>query len=289
MIFLRTYTPGVPVTPGFYDMNAADYHADPCPSPSLSSSVAKVLVNKSPKHAWKIHPRLGGEPQDAPSREMQIGSAVHALALGKGAELFVVTAPDYKTATAREQRDRALAVGRIPILEPDLAMAQSMAKPIEEELKRLFSAHDGWMAEIVGVWEVDGVWRRMMLDAVSPDGALIVDLKTTVSAAPGAFATQFVRMGYDISEAFYLDGLRALLGDVDGQRMVFIAQERGHPEAITLHESDQATREIAMRDVLHAHELWTECLAADHWPSYDKGPHLIASPGWRMPDLEITE
>ena len=37
------HTSGHVPGPGFYSMSAAQYHADPCPEPSLSSSIAKVL------------------------------------------------------------------------------------------------------------------------------------------------------------------------------------------------------------------------------------------------------
>ena len=40
------------------DISAEAYHADPAPEPSLSSSVAKILVNLSPAHARIAHPRL---------------------------------------------------------------------------------------------------------------------------------------------------------------------------------------------------------------------------------------
>ena len=44
--------------PWLLDMPEADYHKDPSPTPSLSSSIAKLLVNESPYHAYRQHPRL---------------------------------------------------------------------------------------------------------------------------------------------------------------------------------------------------------------------------------------
>jgi hypothetical protein len=45
--------------PGIYlDVAANDYHADPCPAPSFTQSIAKVLLEKSPAHARLAHPRL---------------------------------------------------------------------------------------------------------------------------------------------------------------------------------------------------------------------------------------
>src|SRR5215831_5713580 len=46
------------VTPGVYAMPAAQYHADPCPTPSLSASIIKLICLDSPAHAWTAHPKL---------------------------------------------------------------------------------------------------------------------------------------------------------------------------------------------------------------------------------------
>jgi hypothetical protein len=40
-------------------ISAADYFSDKLsPVPSLNSSIAKLLITRSPKHAWMQHPRL---------------------------------------------------------------------------------------------------------------------------------------------------------------------------------------------------------------------------------------
>ena len=41
---------------GIFTIPAADYHADPCEVPSLSASIASLLVNRSPFHAWSAIP-----------------------------------------------------------------------------------------------------------------------------------------------------------------------------------------------------------------------------------------
>ena len=47
--------------PGIYrDIDALEYHSDPCPAPSLSSTIAKKLVSASAMHAFCEHPKLGG-------------------------------------------------------------------------------------------------------------------------------------------------------------------------------------------------------------------------------------
>ena len=41
---------------GIYTLSAEAYHADPCPEPSLSASIANVLLQRSPAHARIQHP-----------------------------------------------------------------------------------------------------------------------------------------------------------------------------------------------------------------------------------------
>ena len=45
--------------PGLYlDVPVDDYFADPLPAPSLTQSIAKIILDHSPLHAWHAHPRL---------------------------------------------------------------------------------------------------------------------------------------------------------------------------------------------------------------------------------------
>ena len=44
--------------PGIYGMSEDCYHADPADAPSLSASIAKILIAETPLHAWTAHPKL---------------------------------------------------------------------------------------------------------------------------------------------------------------------------------------------------------------------------------------
>src|SRR5262252_7762054 len=115
--------------PGFYMMPAATYHRDPCPEPSLSNSIAKLLVYKSPEHGFHNHPRLnvghrnGGDAQ----RIAEIGSVAHKLLLGAGAEIVEIPFADYYKGDAKDARANAYAAGNLPILQPDLERCYEMA------------------------------------------------------------------------------------------------------------------------------------------------------------------
>src|SRR5262245_35492153 len=95
------------------------YYNDPCERPSLTQSIAKTLITKSPLHAWTEHPRLGGVRRE-PTREMDDGKILDALLLSGGDGLEIIEAPDFRTKDARARRDAAKAAGKTPILKHKL-------------------------------------------------------------------------------------------------------------------------------------------------------------------------
>jgi hypothetical protein len=118
-----------------YDITAEAYHADPAPQPSLSSSIAKVMLDQSPRHAFALHPRLTEQPEaDKSSRDMELGSAVHAAILGKGQPVHVIDADTYQTKAAKEAREYAYANGMIPLLRDDHARMAAIATAFNDQI-----------------------------------------------------------------------------------------------------------------------------------------------------------
>ena len=69
--------PSPALVTGWHELSDEVYHADPCPSPSLSSSIANLVIDKSLMHAWRAHPRsprVRGERAGAARRPRQRGS-----------------------------------------------------------------------------------------------------------------------------------------------------------------------------------------------------------------------
>lgn len=89
------------MTARILNVSEAAYHADPCPSPSLSQSIAHTLITQSPRHARLEHPRLGGQ-QRASTKAMDEGAILHKLLLGAGADFEMVVADDWRTKAAKE-------------------------------------------------------------------------------------------------------------------------------------------------------------------------------------------
>lgn len=97
--------------PGIYDTPEPEYHADPCPEPSLSAGSAVTVLQKSPLHAWWGSERMNPDFERVEKRHFDIGSAFHARITGVGGPVWRINAPDFaarlrgRSATRRMARD----------------------------------------------------------------------------------------------------------------------------------------------------------------------------------------
>lgn len=264
--------------PGVYDdMPDAEYHA----SPALSTSGVKRLLPPSCPALFD-HERRNGRPE---KRAYDVGHAVHALVLGKGAQIVPVDAPDWRSKAAREERDAAYAAGITPLLlaEYEAAKAAAAAVMAHPIAGKLFT--DG-IAEQSLFWhdEQHNVMRRARPDwrTTLPDGRpVVVDLKTCRSAEPRAISKAVHEYRYHCQQSFYTDGLRAL-GIADDPAWLFVFVETAAPHLVTVCELDVDTVEVGARLVQQALETFAECTANDTWPGYTPADDipLISLPSW---------
>lgn len=267
-------------------MPSAQYHAD-ADGPSLSSSIAKALLRQSPYHAWLRHTKLNASAVADESARFDLGSAAHALLLeGNQAKICIVEADDWRTKAAKEKRDEARENGLLPILAKHNTALTRMVDAARlfidnSELKGVFS--DGKPEQSV-YWEESGVKLRCRPDWLTSDRSLILDYKTTDSAAPDTFNRQIPRMGYDFQASFYQRGLAAI--GHQGAQFVFLAQEIEPPYACTLHGIANSMKEIADADVEESIAIWRECMATNKWPSYPNAIHWAEATTWQMQQHE---
>lgn len=287
--------------PGIYaDVSESDYHAD-CvgPSPSLSSSIAKLMVSRSPRHAWFEHPRLNKAKAlevEAPTPAMDIGTAIHKLVLGEGKAIKEIPFDDFRGGEARKMRDAARAAGMVPVISDKLANVRLVAEAFRDQLAATeFSGIlEAGTPEASGIWQdTGGVWCRQRIDWL-PDSArngghiTVLDVKTTgTSAQSDDWQRHAYDMGYDIQDAFYQRGLRALIPDVRSVRFVFAVIEQDAPYGLTLNEfGGQAFEEAAIL-VDIAVRMWGACLTRGAWPGYPTETTHIDPPKWRSDRAEI--
>ena len=268
--------------PGIYDIPAAAYHADPCPVPSLSNSIAKRLVGRSPLHAWCEHPRLNPDWRPIHRREFDLGRAVHAVLLDDDVPLVPISADSYRTKAAKELRDEAYAADAIPLLTHQHDTVWRMEKAARRQLEvhedgALFLA-EGCRSEVSMGWKEGETWARSRVDRVSPDRRVLFDYKTTGgSAHPEQWGgvTAF-QLGFDMQSAFYRRGWHALHGYLP--TFFFIVQEIDPPHALTVVSLDAEAEAVGEAKVDRAFKLWRHCMAKDIWPPYPNQTAYVGAP-----------
>ena len=281
---------------GLWDsVDPKDYHADPAPVPSLSSSIAKVLIEQTPRHAFTRHPRLN--PHFAPKDDARfdLGSVAHELILDRGAGFDVVDADSWVTKAAREARDKIRKTGRTPILQHQWNAAVEMMKAVGARLAeipecaQLVGDDACWLvngrAERVAIWQdIGGPVCRAMIDFMGPDETQVWDLKTTSSRlSDSALARLIVDLGYDLSAAFYLRGLSQLLPDLAGRfRWKWIFVEDAAPFEVRVIEPTSEMLEIGDRKAALAIEKWRRCMSSNEWPGYAAVVSRVETPDWSV-------
>ena len=275
------------MSPGFHPSISAEvYHADELVgAPTLSCSIAQILLSESPRKAWHSHPRLNPNYRAEAESKFDLGTCAHAVLLENDSSKIAVIDPEeypskkgaipegWTNNAIRAARDAARASGKTPLLKTVYADVRNMVDAALEFIKNSEIA-EPWHAaqpEVTGLWcETNGkgkpIWLRCRFDKLAVPLRFIGDYKSTMDASPEAFSRLIARMGYHIQEAFYRRGARAL--GVDEPEFRFLAQCSEPPHECSLHACHPELQRIADVEVERAIGMWRLCLSENHWPSY---------------------
>lgn len=267
---------------GIVQMRAAAYHADPCPSPSLSASIAHILLTQSPRHAWTAHPKLNPSAVHEESEQFDLGTAAHAYLLEGESNIVLIDAADYRKAETRVIRDQARREGKIPILRHRWDDVRAMATRARSQLaaQEYPEPLTAGKAEQTLIWQEGDLWCRARLDWLHDDHTVIDDYKTTGgSAEPAAWIRgSLFANGYDLQAAWYARGVKALTQEEATFR--FVVQENYPPYALSVVALGPDVLALAAQKVETALRLWRECLATNAWPGYPTRTCWAELPPW---------
>lgn len=278
---------------GIHRLPSAEYHADPAPFPSLSATLAKVIVAKSAMHAWCASPRLNPDWEPTNKKTFDIGRAAHRAVLGCGDDYTtipsdILASNGAATTTAAkafivDARDRNLT----PLKEDEVANIEAMRVVAKARLAQHGITLDAARSELAAIAEVDGVWCRAMFDNVPADPKLpIYDFKTCEDASPQACLRSIVNYGYDIQAEHYRAVWKAATGEA--RKFVFIFQEKSAPHEVTLVALTGSFQDIGQQRAARARQIWAECTKTNNWPGYPVGLHEVDAPAWLI-DREYQE
>ena len=270
--------------PGIYPgVASSDYFADPCIEPSLTQSVAKILLDQSPLHAWHAHPRLNPDYQHDDDKKFDIGNIAHALLIGRGKDIVVLEFDDWRTKAAKEARDTAASAGKLGVLGKHYSKAERMVKAAREQLElrglgNLFREGNG---EVVTAWQEGDIWLRQMIDWLTPDRLIFADYKTTdMSVAPHNLGRQMATASWHIQAAMGDRGLAALSRAEKHRRFLFVVQETDAPYCLNVVEIGRDPLVLGHKMLDNAVETWRRCMKADRWPGYPAEIISPEFPGW---------
>lgn len=271
--------------PGIYrGISEADYRADPCPTPSLTQSQCKTLLDSAPLKAWTENGRLNPDWLPEDEKTFDLGNAAHRLVLGCGKEFQVVDADDWRTKIAKEARAEALKNGFVPILLHQHLRALDMADALHEQIRRHEDrdAFTNGAAEVMIAWHEDGFWYRALIDWLHDDLRTVDDYKSSgMSMAPHVIGIRAESANWHVQAAFIERGLDILDPTGAGRRRFrFIAQETDAPHLMTVMHMNEHWMTMGRKKVAYADGIWRACLARGQWPAYPPRGVIPEYPGW---------
>lgn len=271
---------------GIHAIGEDGYQGDPCSTPSLSASIAKILVSSTPLHAWTAHPKLNPNFVREEKEIFDRGTVAHALMLQGVKNAIVFDLDDWRKPEARRARDDARAEGKIPILRKHWSLVQDMVAAGKVQLaahKEAANAFTAGKAEQTLIWldhatDGTGVVCRARLDWLHDDYRFIDDYKSTGRDVDPSNIMGKVVDDWDIQESFYRRGVKAITG-MDA-RFRFIAQENTAPFALAVIGFGPEIQWMGDAKVQRAIDLWAKCMTSNCWPGYADRIYYPELPKW---------
>jgi hypothetical protein len=101
-----------------------------------------------------------------------------------------------------------------------------------------------------------------------------------MSANPERWAASTLfSMGYDIQDAWYMRGAKAVLSPREWD-FRFIVQEVYPPYALSVIGVVPGILEIANQKIEEALSIWRQCMKTNTWPGYPPFTHYVELPPW---------
>lgn len=272
----------------YYNIHEKNYHADPCPTASFSSSIGAILLNQSPQHAWTAHPKLNPQYEPSTDKKFDIGNIAHSLFLQGIDRAHQCDFKDWRTNTAKEMRDAAREEGKVPILTKDyhhIVKMVTIAHNFLEttELKGIMKCGK---PEVTFCWQhLRGItepifWCKARLDWLQDDHEVILDYKTTTIAEPSTFTSKIISVDYHLQAINYQRAVNALLQKVPAY--FWLVQEIAQPYGCSLIGLSERMKELGTHRLERAQSIWAECLNTDRWPGYTTRTCFAEPPEWAI-------
>lgn len=259
--------------PGKYNISNEEYHS----SAGMSNSSLQYFVGskKCPKKYY--HKYILGN-QDKPTREKEIGSALHVAVLEREKWKSIYKIIDQKTITPATRNKYA---PFIPFPFQDARDVIGMKKTIDqwEHCAIILNFKEG-EAEQSLYWidEDTGILCKTRPDFINYQINAVFDLKTTQDASPAEFPKSIAKWRYYMQAAMMIDGIKAVLG-IDVQVCNFVV-EKEPPYCAQIYQIKDADIEQGRQEYKEALRCYKACLEKNEWRAYDDKILEVELPYW---------
>lgn len=133
--------------------------------------------------------------------------------------------------------------------------------------------------EVVARWDENGVECKARIDRLSDGRTVAIDIKTSRSVHPSAFASSIRRYGYQVQASFYSRAVEACAGPIPV--FYIIAVEKTPPYLVGVFRIDTDMLAVGEAIWRRGMERYIECTKSGRWPGYSDEVQLVQLPEWQ--------
>jgi hypothetical protein len=264
------------------NMPEAEYHA----LDRASQSTLKKLLPPWEQSPEAVRCNMLNPTPSSPAQ--RLGSALHAMLDGHLDEQFMVGPTKSRNSKAWHEAD-AESNGITLLTGEEIDTVAQMATAIDDHSRARALLEKANQRELTLSWDQDAYSDsgtacpcKARLDLVVQDPPCIVDVKTTESAAPGAFQRSITKWGYQYQAGFYLEAAeQAKLFDAEATaHYVWIVVEKVPPYQVAVYRFDPAAAYQSWEQLIGPLQTMAQCYATGKWPGYTEEVQDIGLPTW---------
>lgn len=264
-----TLLPDAPPAPGFYEgVPSAEYHRWAAANASLLKHCRQSMLH--------CKAAMDGLMERDETPALAFGTLAHALLLEpERTDLRVM--PDFgdmRSPKRRAQRDEWIAAqpeGSLVCTEADLAQAHEMLAQVRSHPVASQAVGAEGRRELSMVWQCPdtGLLCKGRIDIEAAEKRLMIDPKTTKSAARWSFSADVAKYGYHLQAEWYKWGYRTLTGKTFD--FLWLAFEKAPPYACALYAPDDEMARTGRVECRELRDKLVASLKSGKWPGYAPG------------------